>query len=173
MADEMVELRIVGVSMEEDSEAPLVLLEEVAGYRNLPVPVGPFEASAIIMGLEGIAPHRPLTHDLLVSFFREAGYSLERVELYQGDIETPSARLAYHRGLRRIRRDVRPSDALALALRLEVPILAESRLLKAGSGSQARASGEAREPRVLALADWRAKARKKAERSDPRSRSGL
>jgi bifunctional DNase/RNase len=165
MADEMVELRVVGVSMEEDSEAPLVLLEEVAGYRNLPVPVGPFEASAIIMGLEGIAPRRPLTHDLLVSFFREAGYSLERVELYQGDIETPSARLAYHRGLRRIRRDVRPSDALALALRLEVPILAESR--------QTRASGEAREPRVLALADWRAKARKKAERSDPRSRSGL
>ncbi|HET7838938.1 MAG TPA: bifunctional nuclease family protein [Rectinemataceae bacterium] len=152
----MVELRVRGVSVEGPDDSPLVILEDPRNDLRLSVPVGPFEASAIIMELEGINPPRPLTHDLLASFFREGGFSLDRVELFGESPDCPRARLAYRRGFKRLGREVRPSDAIALAVRLDAPLIAAAELLKPGRCIDAapRFLGNRR---ILSLDDWKSR----------------
>lgn len=155
--------------MDGASEQPVVVLEDTRRGRRLPIPVGPFEASAIILELEGITPPRPLTHDLLAELFKEAGYSLDRIELFGSAGSDARARLQYRRGFRRFGKEVRPSDALALALRLRAPIMAEAEMLafrhtdrpdkgafrvKNPGGME---GGDGR-PRILDIEEWRAKA---------------
>jgi len=147
-----VELRVRGVSMEDDE--PFVILEDRLTDRRLLIPVGPFEASAIILELEGISPPRPLTHDLLAEFFEEGGFSLDAVELFGEADEGARARLAYRKGLRKFAKEVRPSDAMALALRLGAPLTVESSLLERRSRDKARW----RRPRIFAMEDWKSKA---------------
>ncbi len=152
----MVELRIRGVSVEGPDDSPLVILENPGGDLRLTVPVGPFEASAIIMELEGINPPRPLTHDLLASFFREGGFCLDRVELFGETPDCPRARLSYRRGFKRLGREVRPSDAIALALRLGAPLTVDSDILKPGRCLDQEP--QYRGPRrVLSLDDWKSR----------------
>lgn len=137
MGQDQVEVRVHGVAADGGEGMPVVLLVDERDGIGVPVAVGPFEASAIIIELEGIAPPRPLTHDLLADLFRETGINLERAELY-GERETgPLARLVYRRGLARRSREVRPSDAIALAIRLKAPILADRALLAPRSQTEA------------------------------------
>jgi len=161
MAADLVEVHVHRVVIEGGDGLPVVILLDRDRDAGLALPVGPFEASAIIIELEGISPPRPLTHDLLAELFREGGLSLERAELYgelgsggwrglpdslglafpEGGFRAagaPLARLVYRRGLRRREREVRPSDAIALALRLGAPICAERGLL--GSRAEAEAA---------------------------------
>jgi uncharacterized protein len=145
-------LRIRGVSMENDE--PIVILEDRATDRRLQLPVGPFEASAIILELECISPPRPLTHDLLADFFAEGGFCLEAVELFGEPGLGSRARLSYRRGLRRYEKEVRPSDALALALRLDAPVLADASLFdRRGAGPAAW-----HRPKIFPLGEWKARA---------------
>ncbi len=125
-----VELRVRSVRI--DNGEPRVLLEDRETGLGLEIPVGPFEASAVILHLEGIVPPRPLTHDLLAQLFEESGLSLESVELFGEGGER--ARLSYRKEDDRREKEVRPSDALALALRLGAPIKADAALLEGGSG---------------------------------------
>lgn len=131
MDKNFVVLSVSGVSIEGEDALPVVMLREDRdhGEGALSVTVGPFEASAILLELEGISPPRPLTHDLLADLFRETGMELERAELFGLPGEGPRARLVYRRGLSRRIKEVRPSDALALALRLKAPICADRDLL--------------------------------------------
>ena len=131
MDKNFVVMSVSGVSIEGDDALPVVMLREDRdhGEGALSVTVGPFEASAILLELEGISPPRPLTHDLLADLFREAGMELERAEIFGLPDEGPRARLVYRRGLSRRIKEVRPSDALALALRLKAPICADRDLL--------------------------------------------
>jgi len=108
---------------------PIVILEERRTERRLQVKVGPFEASAIILELEGISSPRPLTHDLLAEIFEEGGFSLDRVELFGDSAELSRAKLLYSKSLRNYEKEVRPSDALALALRLQAPVFASPDML--------------------------------------------
>lgn len=125
-----VELCVRSVRIHGDE--PRVLLEDKATGLGLEIPVGPFEASAVILHLEGIVPPRPLTHDLLAQLFEESGFSLDGVELFgEGG---GRARLVYSRDGARREKEVRPSDALALALRLGAPIRADASLLEGDSG---------------------------------------
>lgn len=150
MENGIIELRIRGLSMEDDE--PIVILEDRATDKRLIIPVGPFEASAIILELEGITPPRPLTHDLLAVFFEEGGFTLDEVDFF-GDPGTGiRARLSYRKGLRRFAKEVRPSDALALALRLNAPLRAKAALLdlhKRGSWQRSK---------IVSLDAWKAKA---------------
>jgi Uncharacterized conserved protein len=150
MESEVVELRIRKVSLEDDE--PVVILEDRVSERRLVLPIGPFEASAIIMEMEGITPPRPLTHDLLAELFTEAGFFLDGVELFGESADTAQALLLYHKGLRKYERAVRPSDALALALRLEAPISATCHLLASEEVSLWR------RPKVLQIDQWRNRA---------------
>jgi uncharacterized protein len=145
-------LRVRGVSAENDE--PTVILEDRETDRRLRLPVGPYEASAILLELECISTPRPLAHELLAFFFQEGGFCLDEVELYGGPGSGFRARLAYRKGLRRFEKEVRPADALALALRLNRPVSAESSLFDAqGDGSPAW-----RRPRILPLDGWKARA---------------
>lgn len=145
-------LRIHEVSMEKDE--PVVILEDRASGRRFRIPVGPFEATAIILELESIPSPRPLTHDLLADFFREGGFSLDEVELFGGPGARARARLSYRKGLRVFKKEVRPSDALALALRLDAPIFAEAAMFDQG---KAEKSAWPR-PKIVAMEEWKARA---------------
>jgi len=131
MAEDFVLMKVDGVAVDEGDALPLVYLRESsgAGEGGISFKVGPFEASAILLQLEGLTPSRPLTHDLMAELFREGGMNLERAELFGSHEEEPRARIVYRRGFTRFSKEVRPSDALALALRLKAPICAERSLM--------------------------------------------
>ena len=117
--------------MPSEESAPVVVLEEASGYGEFSVAVGAAEAGAILLELEGIATPRPLTHELMVQVFKEQGLTIRRVEiygLYGADEDGFLARLEYSKGLRSWTRDVRPSDALALAVASGAPVFAHRSL---------------------------------------------
>lgn len=134
----MVEVRVKGVAMPDTDSMPVVVLEEVGGSGAVAVCVGAYEAGAIIMELEGVSTPRPLTHVLMAQLFQEQGLRLRRVELYgvygQGD-DGYLARIEYAKGMHRWTRDVRPSDALALAATTGAPVYAHASLLGAAENS--------------------------------------
>jgi bifunctional DNase/RNase len=152
MNKDNLELRICGVCMEDDE--PIVILEDRSTDRRVQIRVGPFEASAIIIELEGISVPRPLTHDLLAEVFEEGGFSLDAVELFGESEDDSRARLSYRKGLRVYEKEVRPSDALALALRLGAPIFADIGLISENE----KANALWKRPNVLPFSDRKARA---------------
>jgi hypothetical protein len=131
MREEMTLVHIKGVAMPSEEASPVIILQDGDG-GELAVSVGPFEAGAIVMELEGLSTPRPLTHSLLVQLLREQGVSIRRVELYGlygADQDGFMARILYGRGLRSWTRDVRPSDALALAAVTKAPVYAHPSLV--------------------------------------------
>jgi len=150
------ELRVRGIALDDRKGDPIVLLEERRRGLRLGLPVGPFEASAILLELEGITPPRPFAHDLLADLFREAGFILEGVVLSGSPARGGRARLAYRKGPSRREREVRPADAIALALRLGAPIAAEPGFVEAAALRRRPCGAET--PRILALEDWKERA---------------
>lgn len=124
-AGEPVEVRVGGVGRDAASGAPVVqLVERSGGGRTLPIWIGPIEADAIARALRGIASPRPLTHDLLARTVTALGAVLDRVEIGALVGETYHATLHLRAGDRTVvPLDARPSDAIALALRLDRPIV--------------------------------------------------
>lgn len=100
----------------------VLLLKEIGLGRILPVWIGPWEASAIAAHLQGVEPERPLTHDLFAGVLRETGVRLDRVLICRLAEETFHARLMLVTTDARLEVDARPSDAVALAIRLDAPI---------------------------------------------------
>jgi uncharacterized protein len=152
MANASVELRIQGISLEGDD--PYVVLEDRTKFRRLLVPVGPFEASAILLEMECVATPRPMTHALLAELFQEGGFCLDGVELLDDRGEGARARLSYRKGLKKFEKEVRPSDALALALKLHAPVFADQAMLE----RQERSSGSWRRTKVLDMETWKERA---------------
>ncbi len=123
-------MELVGVRIEIPANTPMLLLQEQDGDRRLlPIYIGSAEASAIHYALEGIEPPRPLTHDLLVNVLTELRTSLDRVVITEVRDHTYYANLhlAGEGGERVI--SARPSDAVALAVRVDAPIFASDDLL--------------------------------------------
>lgn len=154
MATEDVVLSVRGVAAGFGDEAPLVVLQNEPRSSSLRIPVGPYEASSIILEVEGIAPYRPLAHDLLATFFRDHGFYLESARIYdaipdENGGERFLSRIRYRKGLRRWEKEVRPSDAIALALRLGAPILAPKEFLDRREARRASAAGDTRLPLYL------------------------
>lgn len=110
----MRELDVVGVRVEMPSNAPMVLLREVGGRRFLPIWIGANEASAIANAQEGVVPPRPLTHDLMVDTLSTLGHRLSEVRITELDGGTFYAVLLVDG----VEVSARPSDAIALALRI-------------------------------------------------------
>lgn len=119
-------MTVAGIRMDPPQNDPVLLLREVSGPRYLPIWIGQGEATAIAIKLQGVEPRRPLTHDLIADLLEALGRSLTEVRItglqegtYYADLvldgdETVSAR---------------PSDSIAMAVRLEVPIFAEEEVL--------------------------------------------
>ncbi len=111
----------------------LVILREIEGDRYLPIWVGPFEAEAIAVPLREIEIGRPLTHDLLKNLFRLFSAPVQRVEINALRDEIFYAQIvALHEG-KEITLDARPSDAIALALRVAVPIMVSAEVFEQAS----------------------------------------
>lgn len=107
----------------------VLLLKEISGGRVLPVWIGPWEAQAIAMRLQGISSERPLTHDLFAATLRDLGVRVERVVIASLADETFHARLVLVTADGRHEVDARPSDAIALAVRMECPVYVAAQVL--------------------------------------------
>lgn len=126
----MIELELVGVRVELPANQPIVLLKEKTGSRYLPIWIGAVEATAIAFALQGVETPRPLTHDLFVSVLGELGVVLEAVHVTELRDGTFYAELHLSDGEDTSVVSARPSDAIALASRLEeVPIFGHESVL--------------------------------------------
>jgi bifunctional DNase/RNase len=126
----LVEVRVKSLGLDRTNNNPVVILQEHEGDRVLPIWIGPGEASAIAMQLADWSFSRPLTHDLLVSVLGGLGGSLDRVLITQVVDNTYFAELIIQRNGDVISVDARPSDSIAVALRMEATILADEALLQ-------------------------------------------
>jgi len=122
----MIEMRIVGVRVEMPSQQPILMLAEDAGPRSLPILIGSVEATAIAMHLQGVRPARPLTHDLLGAVITALGRSVTEVRVVDFREGTFYGELVFDDGTTV---SARPSDAVALAVRIEVPVFVADQVL--------------------------------------------
>ena len=125
----LVEMVIESVRVHMLSNRHVVILKDPEGDRYLPIWIGAWEASAIAMRLQGLTAERPLTHDLFAAALERLGVHVERVVISELTEETYHARIHLERDGVQVEVDARPSDALALAVRAEVPIYAADEVL--------------------------------------------
>ena len=144
----MIEIELVGVRVELPANQPIVLLKEREGSRYLPIWIGAVEATAIAFALQGVETPRPLTHDLFVDALRELSVELVAVHVTALRDGTFYAELKLLRDGQPHTVSARPSDAIALASRLdEIPILsAEAVLDEAGLEMEDDEDGQATSP---------------------------
>ena len=126
----MIEVRVAHLGLDRTTNTPVVILQEREGERVLPIWIGPAEASAIAMELAGVKFSRPLTHDLLKQVIVGLGADLRKVIITQVKDNTYFAELHIYRGDAVIQIDARPSDSIAIALRLKAPIFTNDTLLE-------------------------------------------
>lgn len=122
------DLEVVGVRVEMPSNNPIVLLRESEGHRYLPIWVGAVEATAIAYAQQGITPPRPLTHDLMRDILGALGVSVQEVRITALEDGVFYALIVFSNGTQV---SARPSDAIALALRVEAPIRGAEEVLDA------------------------------------------
>jgi bifunctional DNase/RNase len=134
--DGFVEMVVESVRVHMLSSRHVVILKDPGRDRYLPIWIGPWEAQAIAMKLQGLTPERPLTHDLFAATLEELGVRIDRVVISNLAEETFHARLYLDQDGRTLEVDSRPSDALALAVRSGVRIFAAEAVLdQAGLGA--------------------------------------
>jgi bifunctional DNase/RNase len=121
------ELSVVGVRVELPSNQPIVLLKEVDGDRYLPIWIGAVEATAIAYEQQGVKPPRPLTHDLMRDILAALDAPLRAVEIMELKDNVYFADLLI--GDNGVRVSARPSDSIALALRVGAPIRCAEQIL--------------------------------------------
>jgi bifunctional DNase/RNase len=120
----------------------VVILKEKNADRYLPIWIGVFEANAIALKITGISPERPITHDLMASAMGELQIGLSRIVVTSLNNEVFYARLFMRQNGREIDIDARPSDAIALAVRLECPIFVASEVLERAGVIPEKEEGE-------------------------------
>lgn len=147
---DLIRLELRGLILDPDSNAPVVLLREADSDTFLPIWIGPFEAIAISRALEGTKAARPQTHDLALLIVEGLGGVLERVVIRALEEGTFLGALVVAVGDRRVEIDARPSDAIALAVRCDAPILASQDVLARGRVVPAEAD-ESEEDRIKRL----------------------
>jgi uncharacterized protein len=118
----LVEVRVRGVTVDPQAGSPIVLLEERRGERVMPIWVGIFEARAIAMELEKVVPPRPMTHDLLKNILDGVKAQVASIVITDLKENTFYAQIALSAGGTSLHIDARPSDAIALALRVNAPL---------------------------------------------------
>lgn len=108
----------------------VVVLREADSRKYIPIWIGAFEADAIALALQGHEPQRPMTHDLLKTVFGELGAAISHIVVNDIHDSTFFARIVVEQGSHTIEIDARPSDAIALAVRTDVPIFVEQHVLE-------------------------------------------
>ena len=125
----MVEVTIDSIRVSLMTQHRVVVLKETDTDRYLPIWIGPFEADAITIQLQGVQVPRPLTHDLLKSFIRELGVKVSHVLVSELRNDTFFARIVVDVDGNSMEIDSRPSDAIALAVRVGAPIFVSEQVM--------------------------------------------
>ena len=125
-----VEMKIRGLMMDPVTNMPIVVLKDVGGDAILPIWVGVYEANAIALEIEKVTTPRPMTHDLLKNVLTSLSAQVHKVVVSDLQDDTFFAVIWLERNGSVISIDSRPSDALALALRVDCPIFVEEDVLK-------------------------------------------
>ena len=132
----MIEMRVMGIALDTRTGSPIVVLHDKDNRKALPIWIGSAEASAIIRKIENLQVARPMTHDLIIDIIQKMGYELEKVEIDDVEKDTYFASLVLTKdGEEPIEIDCRPSDAIAVAIRVEAPIYVASSVLATGAVS--------------------------------------
>ena len=147
-------MKITGLMIDPVSNMPIIVLKTPDGSTVLPIWVGIFEANAIAMQLENIISPRPMTHDLLKNLIEGFEARLAKVVITDLKENTFFALIHLERGQQVLEIDARPSDAMALALRVGAPILVEEGVLeRSKSGDDASSDESERLRRWLETVD--------------------
>jgi len=125
-----VEMKIRGLMMDPATNMPIVILKDASGPTVLPIWVGIYEANAIALEIEKVATPRPMTHDLIKNLLMGLEAQVRKVVVSELKDDTFYALIWLERDGQSISIDSRPSDALALALRVDCPIFVEDEVLK-------------------------------------------
>ena len=126
----LVEVKIGALIMDPNTNTPIVVLKGVDSDTILPIWVGAYEANAIALEIEKIVPQRPMTHDLLRNFIVETGFKLKRITITELRENTFYALIELEdQNGNLLTLDSRPSDAIALAVRLDCAIFVEKNVL--------------------------------------------
>ncbi len=132
-----VEMKIRGLMMDPTTNMPIVVLKDVNGTAILPIWVGVYEANAIALEIEKVATPRPMTHDLIRNLLFGLDAGVKKVVVSDLKDDTFYAMIWVERDGKLISVDSRPSDALAIALRLDCPIYVEETVLKTSKTASA------------------------------------
>ena len=138
----MIEMRVMGIALDTRTGSPIVVLNDLDNRKALPIWIGSAEASAIIRKIENLVVSRPMTHDLIVNLIEKAGYELDRIEINDVEKETYYATLFLTKDEEVIELDARPSDAIAVAIRVDAPIFVTANVLVNGAVSTDSAKDE-------------------------------
>ncbi|HIS88729.1 TPA: bifunctional nuclease family protein [Candidatus Avigastranaerophilus faecigallinarum] len=132
----MIEMKVMGIAIDTASGSPIIVLNDKDNRKALPIWIGSAEASAIIRKIENIKVLRPMTHDLIIDVIEKTGYSVDRVEINDVEKETyfSTIYLTNEDG-KEVTIDSRPSDAIAVAIRVDAPIFVSAKVLADGSVS--------------------------------------
>lgn len=125
-----VEMKIRGLMMDPATNMPIVILKDASGPTVLPIWVGIYEANAIALEIEKVSTPRPMTHDLMKNLLTGLEAMVRKVVVSELKEDTFYALIWLERDGQMISIDSRPSDALALALRVDCPIYVEDEVLK-------------------------------------------
>lgn len=130
-----IEMKIRGLMMDPTANTPIVILKDVNGEAMLPIWVGAFEANAIALEIEKLPQQRPMTHDLIKNIIIECGYTVRRIVITDLIKNTFYAMLELVKDGEVMVIDSRPSDAIALALRVDCPIYVNDTVLNSSTST--------------------------------------
>ncbi len=126
----MIEMKIFGLALDEQSQVPLLILKDTEEEHVLPIWIGAMEAMSISITLNKVTISRPLTHDLLLNTLVALGATIHQIEITELKEGTYYAKIHLKHNEKDYQIDSRPSDAIALAVRAEAPIFANKELLE-------------------------------------------
>lgn len=128
--DNTIELEILGLTSNHSQSGSFTLvLGEIEGRRRLPIVIGMFEAQAIAIEIEKIIPNRPMTHDLFKSFSTSFNYAVEKILISDMQEGVFYAKIICKSSSKTVEIDARPSDAIAIAVRFDAPIVCVSKVM--------------------------------------------
>ena len=131
MEEGLTEVKVVGIVVDPNASNPVVVLVDLNGQKALPIWIGVFEAEAISRGLEDVVTLRPMTHDLVKQILDTFHVSLTRVVINDLKENTFYANLYLNVDGKELIVDSRPSDAIALAVRVKAPIFVAESVIEA------------------------------------------
>jgi bifunctional DNase/RNase len=131
MGKELMEVKVMGIVVDPKQSNPVVVLVDLSGQKALPIWIGVFEAEAISRGLEDVVTLRPMTHDLMKQILDTFQVSVTRVVINDLKENTFYANLYLNIEGKELVVDSRPSDAIALAVRVKAPIYIADSVIEA------------------------------------------